>query len=159
MRIDIHSHVIPKRIIDAISADPARFKARVEGGKIIHDQGYVYPLFPEFHDVAAKVESMDKKGLGISVISPAPPMFYYWADPDLALQVAGLVNDGVAEMVAGAPERLRGMATVPMQHPDAAVAELERCVKMHGFKAVEIGTSIEGAQLAEERFRPLLRLR
>ena len=161
MRIDIHSHVIPKRIIDAIAADPARFKARIETHgdirKVIHDQGYVYPLFPEFHEVAAKVESMDRKGLGISVISPAPPMFYYWADADLALQVAGLVNDGVAEMVAGAPERLRGMATVPMQHPDAAVAELERAVKLHGFKAVEIGTSIEGAQLAEERFRPLLR--
>ena len=157
MRIDIHSHVIPKRIIDAIAADPQRFKARIENGKVIHDQGYVYPLFPEFHDVTAKIESMDKKGLGISAISPAPPMFYYWADADLALQVAGLVNDGVAEMVAGAPERLRGMATVPMQHPDAAVAELERCVKLHGFKAVEIGTSIEGAQLAEDRFRPLLR--
>lgn len=60
-------------------------------------------------------------------------------------------------MVADRPERLRGMATVPMQHPDAAVAELERVVRAHGFKAVEIGTSIEGAQLAEERFRPLLR--
>jgi aminocarboxymuconate-semialdehyde decarboxylase len=44
-----------------------------------------------------------------------------------------------------------------MQHPDAAVAELERVHKLYGFKAVEIGTSIEGAQLAEERFRPLLR--
>jgi aminocarboxymuconate-semialdehyde decarboxylase len=84
-------------------------------------------------------------------------MFYYWADADLALEVAGLVNDGVADMVGAGPKRLRGMATVPMQHPDAAVAELERVVHAYGFKAVEIGTSIEGAQLAEERFRPLLR--
>src|SRR6202012_407609 len=68
-----------------------------------------------------------------------------------------LVNDGVAEMAAEKPERLRGMATVPMPHPDAAVAELGRVVRLYGFKAVEIGTSIEGAQLAEERFRPLLR--
>ena len=157
MRIDIHSHVIPKRMVDAMAADPQRFKARIEGGKIIHDQGYVYPLFPEFHDVDAKIESMDRRGLTVSVISPAPPMFYYWADADLALAAAGLVNDGTAEMVSARPERLRGMATVPMQHPDAAIAELERCVKLHGFKAVEIGTSIEGAQLAEDRFRPLLR--
>jgi aminocarboxymuconate-semialdehyde decarboxylase len=60
-------------------------------------------------------------------------------------------------LVGARPARLRGMATVPMQHPDAAVAELERVVRNFGFKAVEIGTSIEGAQLAEERFRPLLR--
>jgi aminocarboxymuconate-semialdehyde decarboxylase len=161
MHIDIHSHVIPDRIVAAIAADPKRFQARIEGEgaarKIIHDQGYVYPLFAEFHQAEAKLSSMDRKGIGISVISPAPPMFYYWADAELALQVAGLVNDGTADMVAVKPDRLRGMATVPMQHPDAAVAELERVVKAYGFKAVEIGTSIEGAQLAEERFRPLLR--
>ena len=161
MQIDIHSHVIPDRIVAAIAADPKRFRARVEGEgsarKIIHDQGYVYPLFEEFRRVEAKLAAMDRKGIDISVISPAPPMFYYWADADLALEVAGLVNDGVADMVGARPDRLRGMATVPMQHPDAAVAELERVVRAYGFKAVEIGTSIEGAQLAEERFRPLLR--
>ena len=161
MQIDIHSHVIPDRIVTAIASNPRRFQARVEGEgasrKIIHDQGYIYPLFEEFRRVEAKLDSMDRKGIDISVISPAPPMFYYWADADLALEVAGLVNDGVADMVGARPERLRGMATVPMQHPDAAVAELERVVRNFGFKAVEIGTSIEGAQLAEERFRPLLR--
>ncbi len=161
MKIDIHSHVIPDRIVSAIAADPKRFRARVEGEgaarKIIHDQGYVYPLFEEFRQTEAKLAAMDRKGIDISVISPAPPMFYYWADADLALEVAGLVNDGVADMVGVQPARLRGMATVPMQHPDAAVAELERVVRAYGFKAVEIGTSIEGAQLAEERFRPLLR--
>ncbi|RZN32105.1 amidohydrolase family protein [Bradyrhizobium sp. Leo121] len=161
MKIDIHSHVIPDRIVSAIAADPKRFRARVEGEgaarKIIHDQGYVYPLFEEFRQTGAKLAAMDCKGIEISVISPAPPMFYYWADADLALEVAGLVNDGVADMVGVQPARLRGMATVPMQHPDAAVAELERVVRAYGFRAVEIGTSIEGAQLAEERFRPLLR--
>src|SRR6201994_4380213 len=117
MQIDIHSHVIPDRIVAAIAANPKRFRARVEGEgtarKIIHDQGYIYPLFDEFRQVEAKV--------------------------------------------GPSPARLRGMATVPMQHPDAAVAELERVVRAYGFKAVELGTSIEGAQLAEERFRPLLR--
>jgi len=161
MQIDIHSHVIPDRIVAAIAANPGRFRARVEGEgsarRIIHDQGYVYPLFEEFRRVEAKLAAMDRKGIDISVISPAPPMFYYWADADLALDVAGLVNDGVADMVGARPDRLRGMATVPMQHPDAAVAELERVVRAYGFKAVEIGTSIEGAQVAEERFRPLLR--
>lgn len=164
MRIDLHSHVIPPSIVEAIKADPKAFSARVEepaeaGGlrKIVHDQGYVYPLFNEFFDPEAKLESMDRKGIDRSVISPAPPMFYYWADADLALRVAQIVNDGVAGMCNCHAHRLSGMATLPMQHPDAAVAELERCVREHGFKAVEIGTSIEGAQLSEEKFRPVLR--
>ncbi|EYD75325.1 Aminocarboxymuconate-semialdehyde decarboxylase [Rubellimicrobium mesophilum DSM 19309] len=124
---------------------------------MVHDQGYAYPLFDEFSNPDTKLEAMDRKGIDVSVISPAPPMFYYWADADLALKVAQTVNDGVADMVAANPGRLRGMATVPMQHPDAAVAELERVVREYGFRAIEIGTSIEGAQLAEERFRPVLR--
>jgi aminocarboxymuconate-semialdehyde decarboxylase len=161
MRIDIHSHVIPTRIIDQIALHPAEFAARVEGQapsrKVIHEQGYVYPLFDEFHDAQAKLESMDRKGIDISVISPAPPMFYYWADVDLALKTARLVNDGVADMVAAKPSRLRGMATVPLQHPDAAIAEMERVVRDYGFKAIEIGTSVEGVQLAEAKFRPVLR--
>lgn len=161
MRIDLHSHVIPSRIVEAIGREPQTFAARIEGEganrRIVHDQGYVYPLFEEFFDPEAKLESMDRKGIDVSAVSPAPPMFYYWADAELALKVAGLVNDGVADILAAKPDRLRGMASIPMQHPDAAIAELERVVREHGFRAVEIGTSIEGAQLAEERFRPVLR--
>ncbi len=161
MRVDVHSHVIPRRIVDAIAESPAAFGARIEsdGGRrrVVHDQGYVYPLFPEFYDPEAKLESMRRRGIDVSVISPAPPMFFYWADAELASRVARLVNDGIAEMVAASPSRLRGMGTVPMQHPDVAVAELERVVREHGIRALEVGTSIEGAQLAEGRFRPLLR--
>lgn len=161
MNIDLHSHVIPQRIVQAFGEAPETYGARIDdsGGarRIVHDQGYVYPLFQEFTDPEAKLESMDRKRIDVSVISPAPPMFFYWADVDVALKVAGTVNDGIADMVGTNPARLRGMASVPMQHPDAAVAELERVVREYGFKAIEIGTSVEGAQLAEERFRPLLR--
>lgn len=161
MRIDIHSHVIPGSFVDAVTAAPHKFRARIDGEdrarKVVHDQGYVYPLFAEFHDPQAKLEAMDRKGIDISVVSPAPPTFYYWADADLAVETAQVVNDGLALMVAAAPARLRGMATIPMQHPDAAVAEMERVVREYGFKAVEIGTSIEGEQLSEGRFRPVLR--
>jgi aminocarboxymuconate-semialdehyde decarboxylase len=160
-RIDIHSHVIPARMIDGIAKMPQAFAARIEGEpgaqRVIHEQGYAYPLFAEFHDVEAKLESMDRKGIDVSVVSPAPPMFYYWADVDVALRAARLVNDGIADMVHAKPGRLRGMATIPLQHPDAAIAEMERVVREHGFKAVEIGTSVEGEQLAEARFRPILR--
>lgn len=161
MRIDIHSHVVPDRVVEQISQFPTEYLARVEGQngarKVVHEQGYVYPLFDEFHDPMAKLESMDRKGIDISVISPAPPMFYYWADVDLAQKMARLVNDGVADMVSANPARLRGMATVPMRHPDAAIAEMERVVRDYDFKAVEIGTSIEGEQLIEDRFRPVLK--
>jgi aminocarboxymuconate-semialdehyde decarboxylase len=161
MRIDVHSHVIPARIVEAIARFPGEFAARIEGEadarRVVHAQGYAYPLFAEFHSAEAKLEAMDRKGIDVSVISPAPPMFYYWSDVDLAVKAARLVNDGIADMVRAKPERLRGMATIPLQHPDAAIAEMERVVRDLGFKAIEIGTSVEGAQLAEPRFRAVLK--
>ena len=159
--VDLHSHVIPHRLLEAIRRDPAAWGARIEphgaSERVVHAQGYAYPLAAEFFDPAAKVASMDRRGLEVSVVSPAPPTFFYWADAKLALAAARLVNDGIAEMVAAHPARLRGMATLPLQDPELAVAELERAVREHGFRAVEVGTSIEGAALAEPRFRPVLR--
>jgi aminocarboxymuconate-semialdehyde decarboxylase len=161
MKIDLHSHVIPPSFVAAIENGPTRLKARiVESGSdrtVVHDQGYAYPLFPEFVSVDAKIAAMDRKGIDISVISPAPPTFTYWAERDLAVEVTHLVNDGVAEMVSARAERLRGMGILPMQYPDDAVAEFERIVGTHGFRAVEIGTSIEGVKLTDERFTPVLR--
>lgn len=158
--IDIHSHVIPPSIVEAIEADPEGFSARIEGkGKerrVVHDQGYTYPLFEEFVDPAVKLQVMDRKGLDLSVLSPPPPLFYYWADARTGADIARLVNDGIAELVSANPDRFRGMATVPMQDAEAAIAELERMVSTYGIRAVEIGTSIEGTQLSDETFRPFL---
>ena len=161
MNIDFHSHVIPQAFVDAIEDKKLALMARVDGSgaerKVVHEQGYVYPLFSEFTDVSAKLAAMDRKGLDISVLSPAPPTFTYWAEEELASAVTRLVNDGVAGMVAERPDRLRGMGILPMQHPDAAIAELERIVSVHGFRAVEIGTRIEDTKLSDSRFRPVLR--
>jgi aminocarboxymuconate-semialdehyde decarboxylase len=159
-RIDTHNHVIPEAIINAMREHPASYHTRIEGerGSYRFVRGKTrFELAPEFYDPDAKLESMDRKSIDIAYISPGPQTFFYGLDADLALRTARLVNDGVAAMVAARPERLRGMATLPMQHPDAAVAELERAVKEHGFKAVEIGTAIGEEELASARFRPVLR--
>jgi aminocarboxymuconate-semialdehyde decarboxylase len=158
--IDVHSHAIPASVVEAMEADPTRFMARIEVGsesrRVVHDQGYAYPLFEEFTNPTAKLSAMDRKGIDLSVLSPPPPLFYYWADPEKGSDIARQVNDGIAEFVATNLERFRGMATVPMQDAEKAVEELERAVAEHGFRAVEIGTSVEGRQLTEEAFRPVL---
>jgi aminocarboxymuconate-semialdehyde decarboxylase len=159
--IDIHSHMIPPGIVEAIEREPTTFAAQIKGAgtqrSIVHQQGYTYPLFEEFIHPETKLAVMEQKGLDISVISPAPPLFYYWADKALGVRVARLVNDGIAELVASHPQHLQGMASVPMQDTEAAIAELERVVSTYGFRGVEIGTTIEGESLAHPRFRPFFR--
>jgi aminocarboxymuconate-semialdehyde decarboxylase len=159
-RIDTHNHVIPESIIEEMSGHPDLYNTAIEGkghqrtfrrGKIKFD------LIPEFYDADAKVESMERKGIDVSVISPGPQVFFYGFGAEQALKTARIVNDGVAKMVAARPDRLRGMATLPMQDADAAIAELERVVREHGFKAVEMGTAIGEEELADPKFRPVLR--
>ncbi len=158
--IDLHSHVIPPTIVAAIRRDPQRFGVSIEerGGKLqFVRRGNTSELEPAFYDVEAKIEAMNRMGLDISVISVAPPTFFYALSPEAGLAAARLSNDGIAQMVAKYPARLRGMATLPMQDADAAIAELERVVREHGFKAVEMGTSIDDQPLADPRFRPILK--
>lgn len=160
MNIDLHNHVIPPTIIDAIRKDPVRFGTRLEtrDGKLYFDShGRMTELLPEFCEADAKVAWMDRAKVDVAAISVGPPVYFYALSADAGLAAARLNNDGIAQMVAKHPARLRGMATLPMQDPDAAIVELERVVKEHRFKAVEMGTSIEGRPIADIRFRKLLK--
>jgi aminocarboxymuconate-semialdehyde decarboxylase len=160
-RVDVHSHVLPREMLEAIRQRPREFQMRVEGAGekevFIRDDKHSTPVFAEFQDADAKVEGMDRRGIDISVISVSPVVFFYWLAADAGLKAARILNDGIARMVAARPDRLRGMATLPMQDADAAVAELERAVKEHGFRAVELGCRVRGELLSEPRFRPVLR--
>jgi len=158
--IDFHSHVIPETIIAAMRADPERYATRIEAdaGKRYLVRGKLrLELLPEFSVAEAKLEAMDRKGIEISVISPGPQVFFYNLKEEEGIAAARLVNDGIAAMAAKKPARLRGMATLPMQHPEAAVAEMERVAREHGFKGIELATAAPGGELADAKYRPVLR--
>jgi aminocarboxymuconate-semialdehyde decarboxylase len=69
-------------------------------------------------------------------------MFSYWARPQDALDLSRLLNDHIAGVVADHPSRFVGLGTLPLQAPDLAVAELERCVRELGLAGVQIGTHV-----------------
>ena len=158
--IDLHNHVVPPSVLDAIRANPERFHTSVyeKDGKTYFDvHGNPAELKPEFFNVDAKVAWMDSVGMDIAGISVGPPIYFYNLSPDAGLEAAKLANDGIAQMVSKYPARLRGLAHLPMQDPDAAIIELERVVKEHQFKGIEMGTSIEGLPLADQKFRKVLK--
>lgn len=159
-RVDLHNHVIPETIVEAWREQPDLYQTKVEGEghKRVFVRGKVrFDLEPEFYDADAKVESMDRKKIDIAYISPGPQTFFYGLKGEQAAKTARIVNEGVARMVQARPDRLRGMATLPMQEPELAIAELERVVKEYGFKAVEIATAIGQEELADTKFRPVLK--
>ncbi|HZT52318.1 MAG TPA: amidohydrolase family protein [Stellaceae bacterium] len=104
--------------------------------------------------VEARLQHMDRNGIDIQAISTAPGQYYYWAEPELTLQTARLINENIAQICHDHPDRFVGLATVPLQEPELAVRELQRAVKELGLRGVEICTNVAGAELSEDRFRP-----
>jgi len=104
-------------------------------------------LMPKLTQPELRIADMDACGVDVQAISPAPWHYCYWADRDLGIETAMHTNDHMAELGAKYPDRLVPMCTVPLQAPDLAVAEIERCHKKYGMRGVEIGTNVGGKEL------------
>lgn len=100
------------------------------------------------------LEDMDRLGVDVQALSPNPGQYYYFTPPELGRDLARITNDGIAEAVAQAPDRLVGIGTVPLQDVDMAIAEMRRCVDDCGMRGIEIGTSAAGRELADATLRP-----
>lgn len=77
------------------------------------------------------------------------------AKPEDTLNLCQLLNNDLATTVASYPRRFVGLGTLPMQAPELAVQEMERCVKELGFPGVQIGTHINEWDLNARELFPV----
>ncbi len=85
-----------------------------------------------------RLEAMDRTGIEFALLSLNAPGIQAILDTDRAIEVARKANDTMAAAAARHPKRYAGLAALPMQDPDAASAELTRCVKELGFKGAMV---------------------
>lgn len=109
---------------------------------------------PKLNGIDERLADMDRLGVDVQAISPNPGQYYYFAEPELGRELAQTTNNGVAEAVSRAPDRLVGLGTVPLQNVEMAIAEMRRCVSDCGMRGVEIGTNVSGLELADPTLRP-----
>ncbi|MGH4030104.1 amidohydrolase family protein [Actinomycetota bacterium Odt1-20B] len=94
--------------------------------------------------VAATLAAMDAGGVAHTLLSA-------WHGPEGAL----ISNDEVAAVVAEAPDRLSGVASVDLRRPMAAVRELRRAVRDLGFKALRVVPWLWELPPNDRRYYPL----
>jgi len=155
LRIDIHCHYLNPEVQAKLAPmnpgqyDPSRVYAneltREVNVKQMKDRG------PKLSTIEVRLKDMDRMGIDIQAVSPAPNQLSYWAEPGFGLEISKMVNDRLAEIVATWPDRFVGLGTVPLQNVDMAIAELERCVKKLGMRGVEINPNVNGMDLGDPR--------
>ena len=152
-RIDIHTHLLPEslprwserfgyggfiRLEPLGPAGAPHCRARM-----VRDDGTVFrELEANAWDPMVRLRECDEAEVGVQVLSTVPVMFSYGIPARDALEVARFLNDRLAEVCARHPARFLGLGTLPMQDPELASLELERCVRDLGLCGAQIGTHV-----------------
>jgi aminocarboxymuconate-semialdehyde decarboxylase len=163
MNIDFHGHFIPLRLVDA-AATGKEFRgvrmSRTETGALIGEaEGKAFDL-PEWtmkpETPETRIAELEAMRLDAQVLSIAPRLQRYSAEPGAAVTMAREMNDDLVEWIAAAPTRFRGLAHLPLQDPKASVAEVERMAGKKGIIGFGVGTNVNFKAWDSPEFFPVL---
>ena len=145
MKIDLFNHIFPKRF----------FEKHIDHGGSGRDIGKRVANIRTIVDVDARLKILDEFGDYVQVISlPLPPLETI-AGPDRSPQLAQEANDGLAELVQRHDRFVGFVAALPMNNPDAALAEMRRAIDHLGASGVQVYTNAAGKPLDAPEFLPL----
>lgn len=146
-KIDLHTHILPERWPNlrqrygyggwvALEAHgPCCARMHIDGR-------FFRSIDSNCWDPTVRIAECDRLGVSTQVLSTVPVLFAYWAKAADTLDFARFLNDHVAGVCRDRPDRFIGLGTVPLQDPQLAIGELERCVGELGMRGVEIGSHV-----------------
>lgn len=156
MKLDLHTHYYPPGYFEAIREAGGEFSFGLDpmGRTIITYRGArFFGVTPPMTDPAKRIDDMDRVGIDVEVVSLSTPNVFF-AEPARQAEVARMVNDGYADLIARHPRRFKGFASIPMDAPDAALEELHRAIGELKFQGVILLSNIRGRALTAPEYRP-----
>ncbi|TMH88544.1 MAG: amidohydrolase, partial [Betaproteobacteria bacterium] len=146
LRVDIHCHYLNTDAAAKVAHhNPAQFDFLARfSNDITRDVNakQARERAARLTSIETRLKDMDRMGIDVQAIAPAPHQTYYWCEPGEGAELARTVNERLAQIVAATPERFVALGTVPLQDAGLAVAELEYGVKKLGLRGVEINPSV-----------------
>lgn len=152
--IDVHTHCLTEAWFELLQhyGAPLYTVEQVRGGlRAIHLDGapFMTPV-PAMFDYDLRLATMDEHGVDVCIVSLTCPNCY-WGGPDISARAARIMNDDMAAAHTAHPDRLRWLASLPWQHEELALAELERAVAA-GASGVMVLANIDGKPLTDPTF-------
>ena len=155
-KLDLHTHYYPPIYFEKIRDLPSEFSfdKSPSGQTIIKYRGArFFGVTPPMTDVAQRLEDMDRVGIDVEVVSLSTPNVFF-TDAQHQREIARMVNDSYAELIAKHPKRFKGFASIPMDNPDAALEELHRALDELNLNGVILLSNIGGKPLTSPEYRP-----
>ena len=157
--VDLHCHVLSPEADKAVDGLPGK-KAESEQNRLVQGPASAQynakvqgpNIAQPLSDIARRIADMDKMGVDVQVISPAPGQFYYWADPDIARTHVRLQNENLASYCVKHPDRFAALGNIALQHVHIALEQLDHAIGELGFRGFEICTSPMGKDLDDPHF-------
>lgn len=156
MIVDFHNHYYPPEYLDAIRSGPSRFRVTddADGNPVLHSPGDYNIVVPGHRDLEFRIAVLDAAGIDRQVVSFTAPGTSI-ETPDRAVELARIVNDGLAAGVRRYPGRFAALATLPLNAPGAAADEVDRVLGTLGLPGVMLYSNASGVPLFDERFAPV----
>nr|MDT0656663.1 amidohydrolase family protein [Micromonospora sp. DSM 115978] len=146
MKIDAYSHILPER-----------YFARMR--ELVVDAGALrrWLELPALHDLSVRLRMMDEFGPDYQqILTLSSPPIELLAGPAESPALARLANETMREVCDRHPDRFPAfVASLPMNNPDAALAELAFAIDDLDARGVQVFTNVNGLPLDEPRFQPI----
>lgn len=155
--IDVHTHMLNKQWLELLRQHGApRYEVRksldAPEGIMLDGAPFMTPM-PGHFDYEVRIQKMDEAKVDLAIVSLTCPNVY-WGGEAVSLEAARIVNDDMARAQRTWPDRIRWMASLPWQYPNAAVEELRRA-QANGAVGVMVLANINEVSLTDERFAPI----
>lgn len=156
---DVHAHYLPETAIDRMGSGMVSVMADTVRGladSITVNGMPVGATVQELADIEEIIATTDRAGIDRRVLSPPPFTYRYWDEPESSLRLTRLLNNATAEVVSAHPSRFLGLATVPLQDTELAIAEMRRARDELGLSGVTLGTNVAGQNVSDRARLPFL---
>jgi uncharacterized protein len=147
LKIDTFNHIFPKPFFERLQAVAVNKGAikRWLNIPFLYDVDVRFRMLDEFGDDYRQVLSLS-----------APPIESINPDRQITRDLATLANDSMANLVRLYPGRFLGfIASLPLNHPDESIIELERALIKLEAIGVQVFSNVNGVALDDPRFEPL----